>query len=147
MRTDPGRVAKYVPLYEPVTICRPSVVSHSGDMDNTRTGHPASDLPGTSLAGGSGWGLYVVERRLPAMTERGLVMLHSALTLATARFSISEDLGYLWSIFIPGQDRLLSLFAAATLDLVRVVNDASLIPYIGIESARYLNGRAPEASV
>jgi hypothetical protein len=80
--------------------------------------------------------LFIVERRLPKISEQQLAVLQAALTGAASRFSARGDgVWYLRSIFLMRQQRLLSLFLAGSLDAVRAVNEASLVPFASIEPA------------
>jgi hypothetical protein len=85
--------------------------------------------------------LFVVERRLPKLTEQQLAVLLAALSGAAGRFSARGDgVRYLRSIFLARQGCLLSLFAADGHDTVRAVSVASLVPFASIEPAVELPG-------
>jgi len=87
--------------------------------------------------------LFIVERRLPKINERQLAVVQAALAGAAGRFS-ARDAGvrYLRSIFLARQERLLSLFLADSLDAVRAVNEATLVPFASIEPAIEPPGQA-----
>ena len=85
--------------------------------------------------------LFVVERRLPKIDDHQLMVLQSALTNTTSRFSARGDgVQLLGSLFLAGQGRLLSLFRAGSAEAVRAVSEASLIPFASVEPAVGLPG-------
>jgi len=86
-------------------------------------------------------GLFLVERRLPKISERQLALLQAALTSAAGRFSARGDgVAYIGSIFLAGSGRVLSLFRADGPETVHAVNEAALIPFASIEPAVELSG-------
>jgi hypothetical protein len=85
--------------------------------------------------------LFVVERRLPKVTEQQLAVLLAALSGTAMRFSARGDgVRYLRSVFLARQECLLSLFAADGPGTVRAVSQASLVPFTSIEPAVELPG-------
>ena len=85
-------------------------------------------------------GLFVVERRLPKINDHQLTVLQAALTSAASRFSARDGVRLVGSLFLARQERLLSLFTAESLQAVRAVNEASLVPFASIEPAVQLPG-------
>ena len=61
--------------------------------------------------------LFLVEQRLPRITDAELALLQATLTEACQRLTVrGEAVRYLGSTYLPGPQRLLSLFEAATAD-------------------------------
>src|SRR5690242_12430826 len=88
--------------------------------------------------------LFMVEHRLLATSEPELKLVQQVLVEVSQRFtSRGVPMRYLGSAFLPGRERLLSLFAAASISDVRAANEATLVPFVSIEPIRTL--RAPTA--
>ena len=80
--------------------------------------------------------LFYVEHRLPEITEAELVLLQATLNDACLRLTArGEVVGYLGSTYLPGRERLLSLFEAATADAVRTVCQSAQAPASYLEAA------------
>lgn len=80
--------------------------------------------------------LFILEHRLPKITESDLEMLQGALTDACIRLTTrGETVYYLGSTFLPGPERLLSLFRAVNVDAVRSVSESCHAPMTYVELA------------
>jgi hypothetical protein len=108
------------------------------EMSEPGQGAAASRAEGARLTSAS---LFIVERRLPKISERQLAVLQAALTAAAGRsIARGDGVHYLRSIFLARQERMLSLFMAESLEAVRAVNEAALVPFASIEPAIELPG-------
>ena len=81
-------------------------------------------------------GLFLVEHRLPRVTESELALFQAAIGDACARLRARGDyVSYLGSTFLPGRDQLLSLFEAWSAEVVRSVSTSSQAPLTYLEAA------------
>jgi len=102
---------------------------------------PGQDTAAPAAACPAPMSLFVVERRLPKVTEEQLAVLLAAVSGAAGRFSARGDgVRYLGSIFVARKEYLLSLFAADGPGTVQAVSQASLVPFASIEPAVELPG-------
>ena len=80
--------------------------------------------------------LFFVEHQLPKVTDAELALLQATLNDACLRLTVrGQAVGYLGSTYLPGPERLLSLFEAATADAVRTVAESSQAPASDLEAA------------
>lgn len=90
-------------------------------------------------------GLYLVEQRLPGVTEADLALLQAALSSACVRLTDrGHVVSYLGSTYLPTSSRLLSLFEATGSEAVRRAADASQAPVVRLETAIRLGITDPE---
>ena len=128
-----------VPAMLPIKGIRESRCTDEVDAEMSGPGQIAAR--GAAGAHPESVSLFIVERRLPKINERQLAVVQAALAGAAGRFSARGDgVHYLRSIFLARQERLLSLFMAESLDAVRAVNEAALVPFASIEPGIELPG-------
>jgi hypothetical protein len=79
---------------------------------------------------------FMVECSLPALSPDHRSTLQSALEEASRRVTASgSPVRYLGATFVPARGRCYCLFEAASVDAVRAVNEAALVPYVAINEA------------
>ena len=84
---------------------------------------------------------YLVERRMPGMTQASLVALQRALGAATHRLGTpGSPVRYIGSVYLPQRDTCLCLFEATDPGRVRRANDTAQAPYDQIHEAVALLG-------
>ena len=80
--------------------------------------------------------LFLVEQRLPRITDSELTLLQAALIDASLRLTARGELvRYLGSTYLPGPGRLLCRFEALNAEVVRVVCESSQAPPTSLEAA------------
>jgi len=80
--------------------------------------------------------LFLVEQRLPRITDSELTLLQAALMDASLRLTTRGELvRYLGSTYLPGPGRLLSRFEALNAGIVRIVCESSQAPPTSLEAA------------
>ena len=80
--------------------------------------------------------LFLVEQRLPMVTHAELALLQATLIEACQRLTArGEAVRYLGSTYLPGPQRLLSLFKATTAEAVRLVSESVQMPATSLEAA------------
>lgn len=93
-------------------------------------------LPAASLGRMTAPRLFLVEQRLPRVTDAELALLQATLIEACKRLTArGEAVRYLGSAYLPGPQRLLSLFKAATAEAVRTVSESLQMPATSLEAA------------
>ena len=89
--------------------------------------------------------LFLAEHRLPRMNRSELALLQAALSSACVRISArGERVLYLGSTFLPGSQRLLSLFRADSAEAVRRATNSSQAPLTALEPAIDLPNQTEE---
>ena len=90
---------------------------------------------------------YLVECSLPVLSDKHRLALQDALEDASRRLSASgSPVRYVGSTFVPARSRCFCLFEAASLDVVRAVTEAALVPHIAINEAIDFRATAVESN-
>ena len=80
--------------------------------------------------------VYLVDRDLPGVGTDDLQALHQAALAACRQSRVAgQAIGYLASVFIPGEQRCLCLFEADDEFVVAAVNEAAGLPFTRIVAA------------
>jgi len=80
--------------------------------------------------------LFLVEQRLPRITDSELTLMQAALIDASLRLTARGELvRYLGSTYLLGPGRLLSRFDALNAEVVRIVCESSQAPLTSLEAA------------
>ncbi|HYW25584.1 MAG TPA: hypothetical protein VE953_15550 [Terriglobales bacterium] len=80
--------------------------------------------------------LFLAEQRLPRITDSELTLMQAALIDASLRLTARGELvRYLGSTYLPGPERLLSRFEAASAEIVRIVCESSQVALTSLEAA------------
>ncbi len=85
---------------------------------------------------------YIVERSLPGLSDKHTSALQYALGEASRRLTASgSPVRYLGSTLVPALSRCYCRFEATSLELVKAVNEAALVPFLTINEAIELPAR------
>lgn len=80
--------------------------------------------------------IFLVEQRLPRITDPELTLMQAALIDASLRLTARGELvRHLGSTYLPGPERLLSRFEATNAEVVRIVSESSQAPLTSLEVA------------
>lgn len=87
---------------------------------------------------------YIVERCLPGLRAEHRGALQAALDEASRRLTASgRSVRYLGSVFVPGRARCYCCFESATAEIVRMANEAALVPFTSVDEAVCLLSTEP----
>lgn len=89
--------------------------------------------------------LFLVDRDLPGVSLDQLRQARQRAVAASARLTTAgRPVAYLRSLWLPGDARVVCLFAAASAELVEEVNRFARFPFLRLAEAVELGGEAPE---
>lgn len=84
---------------------------------------------------------YIVERSLAGMSAGHRSAMQYALREASRRLTAAgSPVRYLGSTFVPARSRCFCRFEADSLEAVKAVNEAALVPFVAINEAIDLHG-------
>lgn len=84
--------------------------------------------------------VFMADRELPGIEREQLAAAQQAAIRTSEEFTArGRPVRYIRSTFVPGENRCMCLFEAATPELVREVNEAAQIPFTRIIEAMDLS--------